>query len=76
MLRGQALLDLEYVEDSACDTDMNVVMTGEGKFIEVQGTAEGEAFSKDQMNLMLSYAEKGIFELIKLQQAALAKSVV
>ncbi len=76
MLGGQALLDLEYVEDSACDTDMNVVMTGEGKFIEVQGTAEGEAFSKDQMNLMLSYAEKGIFELIKLQQAALAKSVV
>jgi ribonuclease PH len=75
MLGGQALLDLEYVEDSQCDTDMNVVMTGEGKFIEVQGTAEGEAFSKDQMNLMLSYAEKGIFELIKLQQQSLAKSL-
>jgi len=74
MLSGQALLDLEYTEDSACDTDMNVVMTGEGKFIEIQGTAEGEAFSKDQMNVMLSYAEKGIFELIKLQQTALSKS--
>ena len=76
MLHGQALLDLEYVEDSQCDTDMNVVMTGEGKFIEIQGTAEGEAFSKDQMNLMLSFAEKGIFELIKLQQSALAQSAL
>jgi len=75
MLGGQALLDLEYVEDSACDTDMNVVMTGEGKFIEIQGTAEGEAFSKEQMNIMLGYAEKGIFELIKLQQEALSKQM-
>lgn len=76
MLQGQALLDLEYVEDSQCDTDMNVVMTGEGKFIEIQGTAEGEAFSKDQMNVMLSFAEKGITELIKLQQAALARATL
>lgn len=74
MLGAQALLDLEYTEDSQCDTDMNVVMTGEGKFIEIQGTAEGEAFSKDQMNVMLSFAEKGITELIKLQQAALARA--
>ena len=74
MLGAQALLDLEYTEDSQCDTDMNVVMTGEGKFIEIQGTAEGEAFSKDQMNVMLSFAEKGITALIKLQQAALARA--
>ena len=76
MLCAQALLDLEYTEDSQCDTDMNVVMTGEGKFIEIQGTAEGEAFSKDQMNVMLSFAEKGITELIKLQQAALARATL
>jgi len=76
MLGAQALLDLEYTEDSQCDTDMNVVMTGEGKFIEIQGTAEGEAFSKDQMNVMLSFAEKGITELIKLQQAALARATL
>ncbi len=76
MLEGQALLDLEYVEDSACDTDMNVVMTDEGKFIEIQGTAEGEAFSKEQMNHMLSLAEKGIDELIVLQKQALSQKLV
>jgi ribonuclease PH len=75
MLGDQALLDLEYTEDSACDTDMNVVMTGEGKFIEIQGTAEGEAFSKEQMNTLLSLAEKGIKELMALQQAALLEVV-
>ena len=67
----RALLDLEYLEDVACDTDMNVVMTGAGHFVEVQGTAEGEAFSRDDMNAMLSLAEKGIGELVRLQRQAL-----
>ena len=69
--RSVALLDLEYVEDVACDTDMNVVMTGAGHFVEVQGTAEGEAFSRDDMNAMLALAEKGIGELVQMQQQAL-----
>jgi len=72
MQGGVALLDLEYVEDVACDTDMNVVMTGAGHFVEVQGTAEGEAFSRDDMNAMLALAEKGIGELVQMQQQALA----
>jgi ribonuclease PH len=72
MQGGAALLDLEYVEDVACDTDMNVVMTGAGHFVEVQGTAEGEAFSRDDMNAMLALAEKGIGELVQMQQQALA----
>ena len=75
MLQGQALLDLEYVEDSACDTDMNVVMTDQGKFIEIQGPAEGEAFSKEEMSNMLSLAEKGIVELIGLQKQALSQKL-
>ena len=72
LLEGTALLDLEYTEDSACDTDMNVVMTGAGHFVEVQGTAEGAAFSRAEMNALLELAEKGITELIALQKAALA----
>ena len=68
---GTPLLDLEYTEDSACDTDMNVVMTGAGHFVEVQGTAEGAAFSRDEMNILLGLAEKGIGELIVLQQQSL-----
>src|SRR5437762_1948822 len=55
---GTPLLDLEYLEDSACDTDMNVVMTGTGGFVEVQGTAEGVAFSREEMDLMLGLADK------------------
>jgi len=72
MVEGRALLDLDYLEDSGCDTDMNVVMTGAGRFIEIQGTAEGEAFSREEMNQMLELAEKGIRELIDLQREALA----
>ena len=72
LLEGTALLDLEYTEDSVCDTDMNVVMTGAGHFVEVQGTAEGAAFSRAEMNALLELAEKGITELISLQKAALA----
>ncbi|MEN9903917.1 MAG: hypothetical protein RLZZ555_482 [Pseudomonadota bacterium] len=69
---GTPVLDLDYLEDSGCDTDMNVVMTGAGHYVEVQGTAEGVAFSREEMNALLLLAEKGIKELIALQQAALA----
>ncbi|HEY9239809.1 MAG TPA: ribonuclease PH [Burkholderiaceae bacterium] len=68
---GTPLLDLEYVEDSACDTDMNVVMTGAGGFVEVQGTAEGAAFSRDEMGTLLGLADKGIRELVAAQRKAL-----
>ncbi len=72
ILRGAPLLDLEYVEDSACDTDMNVVMTGAGHFVEVQGTAEGAAFTRREMDALLGLAEKGIGELVVLQRQSLA----
>ena len=67
---GTALLDLDYPEDSACDTDMNVVMTGAGHFVEVQGTAEGVAFTRVEMDRMLALAEKGIAQLVQLQKQA------
>lgn len=69
--RGLPLLDLDYVEDSGCDTDMNVVMTEAGQFIEVQGTAEGEAFDRRAMNSLLDLAEGGIAELVRQQQRVL-----
>jgi len=68
MLQGTALLDLAYEEDSACDTDMNVVMTGGGHFVEVQGTAEGAAFTRAELDALLALADKGIRELINLQK--------
>jgi ribonuclease PH len=71
MVQGTPLLDLEYTEDSACDTDMNVVMTSAGHFIEVQGTAEGVAFSRKEMDALLQLAENGIADLINMQQNAL-----
>ena len=71
ILQGIPLLDLDYSEDSTCDTDMNVVMTGAGHFVEVQGTAEGAAFSRTEMNSLLALAEKGIAELMVMQQASL-----
>ena len=67
---GTALLDLDYPEDSACDTDTNVVMTGAGHFVEVQGTAEGVAFTRVEMDRMLALAEKGIAQLVQLQKQA------
>jgi len=70
--RGAPVLDLDYAEDSDCDTDMNVVMNDGGGFIEVQGTAEGHAFRREEMDAMLALAQKGIFELIGMQRAALA----
>jgi ribonuclease PH len=72
LIGGTALLDLEYTEDVACDTDMNVVMTGAGHFVEVQGTAEGAAFTRAQMDALLGLAEKGIAELVVMQQQALS----
>ncbi len=71
IVEGTPLLDLEYTEDSACDTDMNVVMTGAGHYIEVQGTAEGVAFSRQEMDSLLALAEKGVRELVHLQTVAL-----
>jgi ribonuclease PH len=65
------LLDLDYLEDSSCDTDMNVVMTDLGHFIEVQGTAEGAAFTRAGMNRLLDLAEKGVRELVHMQKQAL-----
>jgi ribonuclease PH len=71
VVQGVPLLDLEYTEDSACDTDMNVVMTGSGGFVEVQGTAEGAPFSRAEMDQLLALATKGIAELNALQRQAL-----
>ena len=69
---GEPRLDLDYVEDSGCDTDMNVVMTGSGGFVEVQGTAEGAPFSRAEMERLLALADDGIRELIAAQMRALA----
>jgi ribonuclease PH len=71
MVAGQALLDLDYAEDANCETDMNVVMTASGKLIEIQGTAEGEPFSMQDMHAMLALAQQGIQQLIMLQRAVL-----
>jgi ribonuclease PH len=73
LVEGTPLLDLEYTEDSTCDTDMNVVMTGAGHFVEVQGTAEGAAFTRAQMDALLGLAASGIADLVAAQKAALAK---
>ena len=70
--KGQAVLDLDYIEDSDCDTDMNVVMTADGGFVEIQGTAEGEPFSRDAMNAMLDLAAHGIAQLITKQNEVLS----
>ncbi len=67
---GTPVLDLDYAEDSGCDTDMNVVMTGSGGFVEVQGTAEGAPFSREQMDTLVALAERGIRELIAQQRAS------
>ena len=71
VVKGHLLLDLDYNEDSACDTDMNVVMTGAGGFVELQGTAEGAAFSQAEMEGLLGLAGKGIRELVAAQRCAL-----
>jgi len=71
VVAGTPVLDLDYIEDSGCDTDMNVVMTEAGHFIEVQGTAEGAAFDRTSMNRLLDLAQGGIADLIKMQRLAL-----
>ncbi|HWQ76279.1 MAG TPA: ribonuclease PH [Syntrophomonas sp.] len=71
IVEGVPVLDLEYVEDSAAGVDMNVVMTGSGEFVEIQGTAEGKPFSRKEMDQLLQLAEKGIGELIALQKSIL-----
>jgi len=73
IVQGTPLLDLEYTEDAACDTDMNVVMTGAGHFVEVQGTAEGTAFTRAEMDALLGLATSGIERLVKAQKLALAR---
>lgn len=71
--KGTPVLDLDYIEDSGCDTDMNVVMTADGGFVEIQGTAEGEPFTREGMNTMLDLAASGIADLLKKQQATLSQ---
>jgi ribonuclease PH len=71
MIAGVPVLDLDYAEDSACDTDMNVVMTGAGGFVELQGTAEGAPFSRAEMETLVALAEAGIAHLVALQEKAL-----
>ena len=67
------VLDFDYVEDSSSGTDMNVIMTGEGGFVEIQGTAEGKPFSRDELNALLDLAKKGCDELMAAQRAALSE---
>jgi ribonuclease PH len=68
---GRVLVDLDYAEDSTCETDMNVVMTGAGRFVEVQGTAEGSPFTQQDLEAMLAAARKAIAELVLRQRVAL-----
>jgi ribonuclease PH len=73
IVKGEPVLDLDYAEDSACDTDMNVVMTGAGGFVELQGTAEGAPFSRAEMESLLALAEGGIVRLVAAQRLALGR---
>jgi len=74
IVNGEPVLDLDYAEDSGCDTDMNVVMTGRGGIVEVQGTAEREPFTREQMDRLIELGSAGIRELVALQRKALAGS--
>jgi ribonuclease PH len=74
MVDGGAVLDLDYTEDSGCDTDMNVVMTGSGRFVELQGTAEGQAFDRAALDRLLDLAASGIADLIRLQKQVLDRA--
>lgn len=71
LVDGHAVLDLDYIEDSGCGADMNIVMTGAGDFVEVQGTAEGQTFRRSELDVLLGLAENGIAELVRLQKQAL-----
>jgi ribonuclease PH len=72
IVAGEPVLDLDYAEDSGCDTDMNVVMTGSGGFVELQGTAEGPPFTRTQVDALLALADAGIRDIVSAQKAALA----
>jgi ribonuclease PH len=72
MYEGVPVLDLDYLEDSQCDTDMNVVMTGDAGLVEMQGTAEGVPFSRQDLDAMVDLAQQGIQELIAIQKTVLA----
>src|SRR5690606_19023348 len=72
LVGGQPVLDLEYPEDSGCGADMNIVMTGQGGFVEVQGTAEGQTFDRPQLDALLGLAAQGIARLVELQKQALS----
>ena len=72
IFEGSPVLDLDYPEDPNCDTDMNVIMTGQGGIVEVQGTAEGEPFTREQMNVLMDLATMGIRQLVAAQESALA----
>ena len=72
LVQGRPVLDLDYEEDSACDADVNVIMTGGGAFVEVQGTGEGATFTRAELDRMLELAEGGIAGLVRAQRAALA----
>ena len=74
LVNGQAVLDLDYVEDSGCDADMNIVMTGEGGFVEIQGTAEGRAFDRQALDQLMDLARQGIASLTQMQLAALEEA--
>jgi ribonuclease PH len=76
LVQGKALLDLNYVEDSQADTDMNVVMTGGGQYVEIQATAEGATFNQAEMHILLALADKGIKQLIKKQKTALHQDLI
>lgn len=71
IVQGEAVLDLDYAEDSGCDTDMNVVMNGRGGFVEIQGTAEGAAFQRAELDAMINLAADGIGQLVAIQKLAL-----
>jgi ribonuclease PH len=73
VVNGVAVLDLDYAEDSNCDTDMNVVMTGAGGFVELQGTAEGAPFSRGEMDALVALADDGIARLVAEQRLALRR---
>jgi ribonuclease PH len=73
VVNGTPVLDLDYAEDSTCDTDMNVVMTGAGGFVELQGTAEGAPFSRKEMEALVALAQDGIARLVAAQRLALQR---
>ena len=70
VVNGVPLLDLDYPEDSGCDSDVNIVMTASGKIIEIQGTAEGAPFSVEELNALVALGQKGVAELVQHQQWA------